>query len=84
MLANSAQATRHAHETKDLAGLIRGLGIELIEHLGDVRFTDPHTVQAGDGRRWHGPRIILAVGGHAASLPVPGGHLAMTYETCTA
>ena len=79
VLANSARATRHAHETKDLAGLIRGLGIELIEHLGDVRFTDPHTVQAGDGRRWQSPSIIIAVGGHAAPLPVPGGHLAMTY-----
>jgi pyruvate/2-oxoglutarate dehydrogenase complex dihydrolipoamide dehydrogenase (E3) component len=79
VLANSARATHHAHDTKDLAGLIRGLGIELFEHLGDVSFTDPHTVQTGDGRRWHSPCIILAVGGHAASLPVPGGHLAMTY-----
>ena len=79
LLANSARVTRHAHETKDLAGLIRGLGIELIEYLGTVRFTSPDTVRAGDGRSWQGQRIILAVGGHAAPLPVPGHHLALSY-----
>ena len=80
VLANSSRATRHAHDVKDLAGLIRGLGIDLIERLGPLRFADPHTIEATDGRRWHGQRIILAVGGHAASLPVPGGHLALQYD----
>jgi pyruvate/2-oxoglutarate dehydrogenase complex dihydrolipoamide dehydrogenase (E3) component len=80
VLANSSRVARHAHDKKDLAGLVRGLGIDLIEHLGPVRFTDPHTVRAGDGRSWHAERIIVAVGGHAAPLPVPGGHLALSYD----
>jgi pyruvate/2-oxoglutarate dehydrogenase complex dihydrolipoamide dehydrogenase (E3) component len=80
VLANSSRVARHAHEKKDVAGLLRGLGIDLIEHLGPVRFTDPHTLRAAAGRSWHGDRIIVAVGGHAAPLPVPGGHLALSYD----
>ncbi|MCU1667082.1 MAG: FAD-dependent pyridine nucleotide-disulfide oxidoreductase [Blastococcus sp.] len=80
VLANSSRVAHYAHDTMDLAGLMRGLGIDLIEHLGPVRFTDPHTVRADDGRSWRGDRVIVAVGGHAAPLPVPGGHLALTYD----
>ena len=80
VLANSSRVARHAHDKKDVAGLMRGLGIDLIEHLGPVRFTDPHTVRADDGRSWRADRIIVAVGGHAAPLPVPGGHLALSYD----
>src|SRR3954467_2517649 len=80
VLANSSRVAHHAHEKKDVASLLRGLGIDLIEHLGPVRFTDPHTVRADDGRSWRADRIIVAVGGHAAPLPVPGGHLALNYD----
>src|SRR4051794_9046972 len=80
VLANSSRVAHHAHEKKDVAGLMRGLGIDLVEHLGPVRFTDPHTVRADDGRSWRADRIIVAVGGHAAPLPVPGGHLALSYD----
>ena len=45
-----------------------------------VGFTGPHTMAAGDGRTWTADRIILAVGGHAARLPIPGAELALTYE----
>jgi pyruvate/2-oxoglutarate dehydrogenase complex dihydrolipoamide dehydrogenase (E3) component len=80
VVANSSRVAHHAHDKKDVAGLMRGLGIDLIERLGPVRFIDPHTVRAVDGRSWHADRIILAVGGHAAPLPVPGGHLARTFD----
>jgi pyruvate/2-oxoglutarate dehydrogenase complex dihydrolipoamide dehydrogenase (E3) component len=80
VLANSSRVAEHAHGKKDVAGLMRGLGVDLIEHLGPVRFTDPNTVRADDGRSWRGDRIIVAVGGHAAPLPVPGGHLALGYD----
>ena len=80
VLANSNRVAHHAHGKKNIAGLMRGLGIDLIEHLGPVRFTDPHTVRADDGRSWHADRIIVAVGGHAAPLPVLGGHFALNYD----
>jgi pyruvate/2-oxoglutarate dehydrogenase complex dihydrolipoamide dehydrogenase (E3) component len=80
VLANSSRVAHYAHDKKDLVGLIRGLGIDVIEHLGPVRFTDPHTVRADNGSSWRADRIVVAVGGHAALLPVPGGHLALTYD----
>ena len=79
VLAGSDRVARHAHGTKDVAGHLRHQGIELAEHTGPVRFTDPHAVRAEDGRTWCADRIVLAVGGHAASLPVPGGALALSY-----
>ncbi len=79
VLESSARVARHAHDKKDVAGHMRRYGIDLEEYLGPVRFADPHTLRAEDGRAWHGDRIIIAVGGHAASLPVPGGELALTY-----
>lgn len=80
VLANCARVARYAHDKKDLAGHLRRNGIELAEHLGPVRFTGPHTVHAEDGRNWHADRILVAVGCHAAQLPVPGGELALTYQ----
>ena len=80
VLANSERVARYAHEKKDVAGHIRRHGVDLIEHLGPVSFTGPHTMAAGDGRTWTADRIILAVGGHAARLPIPGAELALTYE----
>ena len=80
VLANSERVARYAHEKKDVAGHIRRHGVDLIEHLGPVGFTGPHTMAAGDGRTWTADRIIIAVGGHAARLPIPGAELALTYE----
>ena len=80
VLANSERVARYAHEKKDVAGRIRRRGIDLIDYLGPVGFTAPHTMAAGDGRTWTADRIILAVGGHAARLPIPGAELALTYE----
>jgi pyruvate/2-oxoglutarate dehydrogenase complex dihydrolipoamide dehydrogenase (E3) component len=80
MIANNERVARYAHDKKDIAGHLRRHGIELFEDIGPVGFTGPHTVAAGDGRRWSADRIILAVGGHAARLPIPGAEHALTYE----
>ena len=80
VLANSQRVARYAHEKKDLAGHLRRQGIDLIENLGPVGFAGPHSVAAGDGRSWSADRIIIAVGGHAARLPIPGVEHALTYE----
>ena len=80
VLANSARVARYAHEKKDLAGHMRQSGIDVVEQLGHASFTGPHTLQSDDGRTWSEDRIVLAVGGHAARLPIPGGELALTYN----
>jgi pyruvate/2-oxoglutarate dehydrogenase complex dihydrolipoamide dehydrogenase (E3) component len=80
VLANSTRVARHAHDIMHAADRIRDLGIDLVDHLGAVGFTDPRSLRARDGRSWQGDRIILAVGGRAAPLPVRGGQLALTYN----
>jgi pyruvate/2-oxoglutarate dehydrogenase complex dihydrolipoamide dehydrogenase (E3) component len=80
VLANSERVARYAHDKKDLAGHIRRRGVDLIEDLGPVSFTGPHTMAADSGRTWAADSIIVAVGGHAARLPIPGADLALTYE----
>ncbi|HZC62304.1 MAG TPA: NAD(P)/FAD-dependent oxidoreductase [Streptosporangiaceae bacterium] len=80
VVANSNRVARYAHDKKDLAGLLRRQGIDLVEDLGPVGFTGPHAVADSGGRTWSADRIILAVGGHAGRLPIPGADLALTYE----
>lgn len=80
MLARSAEVARYAHDAKHLASYLRGYGIDLAEQTGPVSFTDPHTLRARDGRTWTGDGVIVAVGGRAAPLPVPGAELALTYN----
>lgn len=80
LLANSARVARYARDRKHMPAHLRQQGIELAEHLGPVSFKDPNTLAAANGRSWSGDRIILAVGGYAARLPVPGAGLALTYN----
>ncbi len=80
VVANSERVARYAHDKKDVAGHLRRRGIDLVEDLGPVGFADPHTLAAEGGRTWSADRVILAVGGHAARLPIPGPDLALTYE----
>ena len=80
VVANSERVARYAHDKKDMAGHLRRHGIDLLEDLGPVGFLDPHTLAADGGRTWSADRIILAVGGHAGRLQIPGADLALTYE----
>jgi pyruvate/2-oxoglutarate dehydrogenase complex dihydrolipoamide dehydrogenase (E3) component len=80
VLANCARVARYAHDKKDISGHLRQHGIDLVDRLGPVRFTDPRTLLAADGRCWQGDQIVIAVGCRAAPLPVPGGELALTYQ----
>jgi pyruvate/2-oxoglutarate dehydrogenase complex dihydrolipoamide dehydrogenase (E3) component len=80
ILARSAEVARHARDAKQLAAYLSDYGVDLAEHTGQISFTDPHTLTASDGRRWHGDSVIVAVGGYAAPLPVPGADLALTYN----
>ena len=80
VMANSERVARYAHDKKDMAGHLRRHGIDLVEDLGPVGFVDPHTLAADGALTWSADRIILAVGGHAGRLRIPGADLALTYE----
>lgn len=79
-LANAERVARYAHERKHLADQIRDLGVELVEHAGEVRFVDSSIVAAEDGRTWTGDRIVIAVGGRPGRPPIPGAEHALTFE----
>ncbi len=78
-LANAQRVADYGHEHRRLGEFLRTSGIELIDGVGPATFHDPHTVTIGDGRRLSGDAVIVAVGGHAARLPIPGAELALTY-----
>ena len=79
-LANAERVARYAHERKHMSDRIRAMGVDLVEGLGDARFIDATTVTAADGRTWSADRIIIAVGGRASRLPIPGAEHALTFE----
>jgi pyruvate/2-oxoglutarate dehydrogenase complex dihydrolipoamide dehydrogenase (E3) component len=80
VLANADRVASYAHQRRRLAEVIASQGIHLVEGAGPARFVDPHTVRIPDGRAFGGDAVIVAVGGHAGRLPIPGAELALTYE----
>lgn len=80
VLANAQRVADYAYERKQMAQQIRSAGVDLIEEAGDARFLDAHTVAVADGRTWTADRVIIAVGGTAGRLPIPGAELGLTYE----
>ena len=79
-LANAQRVSDYLYERKRIADHIRSAGVNLVEEVGDVRFVDANTVAAADGREWTADRVIIAVGGRAGRLPIPGAELGLTYE----
>ena len=59
---------------------IRAMGVDLVEEAGDARFLDATTIGTADGRVWSADRVIIAAGGRASRLPIPGAELGLTYE----
>jgi pyruvate/2-oxoglutarate dehydrogenase complex dihydrolipoamide dehydrogenase (E3) component len=78
-LANAKRVAHYAHDMKRIDQQVRATGIELVEGAGAARFVDPHSVTLGDSRVWRADRIVIAVGGHAGRLSIPGGELALNY-----
>ena len=79
-LANSQRVADYALEQRRLDEFIRSNGVELVEGTGPAVFQDQHTVKVADGRTFTGDAIIIAVGGHAGRLPIPGAELGKTYS----
>jgi pyruvate/2-oxoglutarate dehydrogenase complex dihydrolipoamide dehydrogenase (E3) component len=79
-LASARRVADYLHEQQRLAGALRRRGIDLVDGAGAATFVDAHTVKVPDGRTFRGDAVIIAVGGHAGRLPIPGVELALTYE----
>ena len=79
-LANAKRVADYLYERKRVADHIRSVGVDLVEEAGDARFVDANTIATADGRTWTADRVIIAVGGRAGRLPIPGAELGLTYE----
>jgi pyruvate/2-oxoglutarate dehydrogenase complex dihydrolipoamide dehydrogenase (E3) component len=79
-IANAERVARYAHEHRRISDQIRSLGVDLVEEAGEARFIDANMVGMADGRVLSADRVIIAVGGRASRLPIPGAELALTYE----
>ena len=79
-LANAERVAGYAHDRLRITDHVTATGVVVVEGAGDVRFVDAHTVAANDGRSWTADRVIIAVGGRAARLPIPGAELGLTFE----
>ena len=79
-LASSQRVAQYALEQRRLDEFMRSSGVELIQKVGPAAFHDLHTVGLEDGRTFTGDAIIVAVGGHAGRLRIPGAELGKTYS----
>jgi pyruvate/2-oxoglutarate dehydrogenase complex dihydrolipoamide dehydrogenase (E3) component len=76
-------ACRTASAVVNHKGVHRALedaGVTVVEAGGQMRFLDPNTAIAADGRRFEGDRFILCVGGQGRRLGIPGGELTLSYS----
>lgn len=80
LIAQTQATVYRLHEKKQLAGHLAAAGVTVAEQAGAVRFSGPHTLVLGDGRRVSAERLVICVGGHARRLPFPGSELAITHS----
>lgn len=57
---------------------INSLGVTVLEQMGSVQFSDPHTIETNNGQRLQAEKIILCTGGVSRQLSVPGFELTAT------
>lgn len=80
-LLNRTQHLVYAvHEKKQLLSRLEASGVEVLEHTGNARFVDAHTLELESGESIRGENFILCAGGHARRIPFPGSDLALTHS----
>lgn len=78
-LENVKRVAHYTHDQKRLDEHVRSLGVDVVDAAGEARFEDPQVVSTADGRTWRAERIIIAAGGHARRLSIPGAELGFVY-----
>ena len=79
-LASARRVADYVHDQQRLGDALRRRGIDLVDGAGPAVFVDSHTVRIPDGREFRADAVVVAVGGHAGRLPIPGVDLALTFE----
>jgi pyruvate/2-oxoglutarate dehydrogenase complex dihydrolipoamide dehydrogenase (E3) component len=78
-LAGAQRVADYVHDQRRMAEALAHQGIDLVDGCGPAVFLDSHTVVLTDGREFRGDAVVVAVGGRAGRLPIPGAELALTY-----
>ena len=79
LLAATQRTVYALHEKKQLLAHLDRAGATVVEGAGDAQFVGPHELAVAGGRTLRADRFVLAVGGHARRLDLPGAELAMTH-----
>jgi dihydrolipoamide dehydrogenase len=79
LLARTQQTVYRLHEKKQLIAHLEQAGVSVYTNTGDAQFVDDHTISLADGTRLQGEKFILAAGGRARRLSVPGAEYALTH-----
>jgi len=80
LLARVQDTVTRIHAKKQIRGRLEAMGVAVCAGVGEVRFADAHTLACANGATFQGAKIILAVGGHARTLPFPGAELALNHS----
>ncbi len=80
LLERTQQRIYTVHEKKQLLDHLDQAGVTTWVETGGAHFVDPHSVAFADGRTLRAEQFILAVGGHARRLPVPGEEHTLTHS----
>src|SRR5262245_39797926 len=80
VIANAMRVAAYANDDLHLPERVRDTGVEVVDRAGPARFVDRLALVLNDGRRVQGDRIVLAVGGSARKLPIPGHELALSFD----
>ena len=79
LLAATQRTVYELHEKKQLVAHLAQAGVTLVAGDGAARFIDPHRLGVAGGASVAAERFIVACGGHARRLPLPGSELALTH-----
>jgi pyruvate/2-oxoglutarate dehydrogenase complex dihydrolipoamide dehydrogenase (E3) component len=80
LLSRTQQVVYGIHEKKQLIKHLQGSGARVFAGQGAARFTDPHTLQLGDGQALRAGKFVLCVGGHPRRLDFPGAEHGLTHS----
>ncbi|GAB4463294.1 MAG: dihydrolipoyl dehydrogenase [Armatimonadaceae bacterium] len=65
------------HAKKQIVAHLEEAEITVLQHAGDTRFTDAHSVKLANGEMVRGKKFIICAGGRARRLDFPGNDLAL-------
>ena len=80
LLARVDEVVARVGERAALLAQVKAAGVAVCAGAGAVRFLDPHTLEAADGRRFQADKVILCTGGISRRLPIPGFELTCTHS----